>query len=301
MQSGSRTKGFHVILIGGEPKSSTDAIVGAEAVVNLQKYHFSKGFFGTNGVEQNGGFTTPGREGSDCQADCGEKYAARKPLFPGDVFQIRESVRRDLRRLRGRSDPDGSVRAGKPAEERQGCQCEPTGTINFCLRRHRAIEGRFYRMKVMFVNGSSHLHGTTMAAIEEMEKVFRAEGIETEVIQVGGKPIADCLQCNVCGKTGKCVFTDDGVNEFVEKAKDADGFVFATPVYFAHPSGRIFDFLDRTFYSSNGYENFKFKPGAAVAIARRGGTTASLDALNKYSESHRCRPQARLTGTWCTG
>ena len=137
-------------------------------------------------------------------------------------------------------------------------------------------------MKVMFVNGSSHLHGTTMAAIEEMEKVFRAEGIETEVIQVGGKPIADCLQCNVCGKTGKCVFTDDGVNEFVEKAKDADGFVFATPVYFAHPSGRIFDFLDRAFYSSNGYENFKFKPGAAVAIARRGGTTASLDALNKY-------------------
>ena len=119
-------------------------------------------------------------------------------------------------------------------------------------------------MKVMFVNGSSHLHGTTMAAIEEMEKVFRAEGIETEVIQIGGKPIADCLQCNVCGKTGKCVFTDDGVNEFVEKAKDADGFVFATPVYFAHPSGRIFDFLDRTFYSSNG------------------GTTASLDALNKY-------------------
>ena len=132
-------------------------------------------------------------------------------------------------------------------------------------------------MKVMLVNGSSHLRGTTMAAIEEMEKVFRAEGIEAEVIQVGGKPIADCLQCNVCGKTGKCVFTDDGVNEFVEKAKDADGFVFATPVYFAHPSGRIFDFLDRAFYSSNGYENFKFKPGAAVAIARRGGTTASLD------------------------
>ena len=131
-------------------------------------------------------------------------------------------------------------------------------------------------MKVMFVNGSSHLHGTTMAAIEEMEKVFRAEGIETEVIQVGGKPIADCLQCNVCGKTGKCVFTDDGVNEFVEKAKDADGFVFATPVYFAHPSGRIFDFLDRTFYSSNGYENFKFKPGAAVAIARRGGRAEQI-------------------------
>ncbi|MFR6590964.1 MAG: DeoR family transcriptional regulator [Gallintestinimicrobium sp.] len=199
-------KGFHVILIGG-PKAQRMRSL-ARSSCESQKYHFSKGFFGTNGVEQNGGFTTPDAR-SDGQADCGEKYAARKPLFPGDVFQIRESVRRDLRRLRGRSDPDGSVRAGKPAEERQGCQCEPTGTINFCLRRHRAIEGRFYRMKVMFVNGSSHLRGTTMAAIEEMEKVFRAEGIETEVIQVGGKPIADCLQCNVCGKTGKCVFTDD--------------------------------------------------------------------------------------------
>ena len=145
-------------------------------------------------------------------------------------------------------------------------------------------------MKVMFVNGSSHLRGTTMAAIEEMEKVFGAEGIETESHSQlmrdmhcdYGQGYFYSRQCNVCGKTGKCVFTDDGVNEFVEKAKDADGFVFATPVYFAHPSGRIFDFLDRAFYSSNGYENFKFKPGAAVAIARRGGTTASLDALNKY-------------------
>lgn len=106
------------------------------------------------------------------------KIRSSQPLFPGDVFQIRESVRRDLRRLRGRSDPDGSARAGKPAEERQGCQCEPTGTINSCLRRRRAIEGRFYRMKVMFVNGSSHLRGTTMAAIEEMEKVFGAEGLK---------------------------------------------------------------------------------------------------------------------------
>ena len=75
---------------------------------------------------------------------------------------------------------------------------------------------------------------------------------------------------------------DDGVNEFVEKAKTADGFVFATPVYFAHPSGRIYDFLDRVFYSAGGYDAFKFKPGAAVAVARRGGTTAALDGINKY-------------------
>ena len=72
-------------------------------------------------------------------------------------------------------------------------------------------------MKVMLVNGSSHLHGTTMAALEEMIKVFHSEEVETEVVQLGGKPIADCLQCNVCQKTGKCVIKDDGVNEFVEK------------------------------------------------------------------------------------
>ena len=136
-------------------------------------------------------------------------------------------------------------------------------------------------MKVMFVNGSSHTHGTTMTAIEEMIKVFEADGIETEVVQLGGKPLADCLQCNVCKKTGKCVFENDGVNDFVEKAKEAGGFVFATPVYYAHPSGRIFDFLDRAFYST-GHNVFKFKPGAAVAVARRGGATAALDALNKY-------------------
>ena len=86
-------------------------------------------------------------------------------------------------------------------------------------------------------------------------------------------------------KTGQCVFKEDGVNEFVAKAREADGFVFATPVYFAHPSGRIFSFLDRAFYSNGKdevYEAFQFKPSAAVAVARRGGTTAALDALNKY-------------------
>lgn len=136
-------------------------------------------------------------------------------------------------------------------------------------------------MKVLFLNGSSHLNGTTMQAIHEMEKVFAQEGVETEVFQLGGKPLADCLQCNVCQTTGKCVFEDDGVNEFVEKARSADGFVFATPVYYAHPSGRIFSFLDRVFYSDSS-NAFRWKPGAAVAVARRGGTTAALDALNKY-------------------
>ncbi len=135
-------------------------------------------------------------------------------------------------------------------------------------------------MKVLLVNGSSHEHGTTARALDEMIGVFRSEGAETEVIQLGGKAIADCMQCGRCSKHGKCVIETDGVNAFVEKAKEADGFVFATPTYYAHPSGRLFSFLDRAFYSAS--EVFMFKPGAAVAVARRGGTTAALDAVNKY-------------------
>ena len=134
-------------------------------------------------------------------------------------------------------------------------------------------------MKVLLVNGSSHVHGTTMMALNEMVKVFEAEGIEAEIIQLGAQPIADCLQCGRCRELGRCVF-DDGVNAFTEKARGADGFVFGTPVYYAHPSGRLFDFLDRAFYSAGSV--FRFKPGAAVAVARRGGTTAALDAVNKY-------------------
>lgn len=139
-------------------------------------------------------------------------------------------------------------------------------------------------MKVLLVNGSSHVKGTTMAVMEEMIKVFREAGVETEIIQLGGRPIADCLQCNMCKKTGKCVIAD-GVNEFVAKAQEADGFVFGSPVYFAHPSGRLLSFLDRAFYSAEKdemYPAFNFKPAAAVAVARRAGTTASLDVISKY-------------------
>lgn len=138
-------------------------------------------------------------------------------------------------------------------------------------------------MKVLLVNGSSHVHGTTAMALNEMVSIFEKEGIETEIIQTGAKPLADCLQCGACRKKGKCVIDGDDVNEFVEKAREADGFVFATPVYFAHPSGRLFSFLDRAFFSV-GYEYvpFRHKPAAAVAVARRAGNTASLDAINKY-------------------
>ena len=134
-------------------------------------------------------------------------------------------------------------------------------------------------MKVLMLNGSCNLKGCTYTALEEIGRVLLDEGVDYEIFQIGAKPVRDCLGCGRC-RDGKCVFTDDGVNEFVEKAYEADGFVFGSPVYYAHPSGRIMSFLDRAFYS--GGAAFRFKPGMAVASARRAGTTASLDAINKY-------------------
>ncbi|MDO4990793.1 MAG: flavodoxin family protein [Eubacteriales bacterium] len=134
-------------------------------------------------------------------------------------------------------------------------------------------------MKVLMLNGSPKPRGNTGLALEEIGKQLEKDGIEYEIFQLGGAPVRDCIGCGQCTDEG-CVFTDDGVNEFIAKAKEADGFVFGTPVYYAHPSGRILSFLDRVFFSSS--EIFAHKPGAAVAIARRGGTTASFDVLNKY-------------------
>ncbi|MDO4343614.1 MAG: flavodoxin family protein [Eubacteriales bacterium] len=134
-------------------------------------------------------------------------------------------------------------------------------------------------MKVLMLNGSAKTQGNTYTALLEVGKQLEKEGIDYEIVQIGPKPVRDCIGCGKCTESG-CVFTDDAVNEFVAKAKEADGFVFGTPVYYAHPSGRILSFLDRVFYSSS--KTFKFKPGASVAVARRGGTTASFDCLNKY-------------------
>lgn len=134
-------------------------------------------------------------------------------------------------------------------------------------------------MKVLMLNGSAHTHGNTYIALEEIGKTLKEEGIDYEIFQIGGKPVRDCIGCGQCTEKG-CVFDDDAVNEFVAKAKEADGFVFGTPVYYAHPSGRVQSFLDRVFYSSG--RNFACKLGAAVAVARRGGCSASFDVMNKY-------------------
>ena len=134
-------------------------------------------------------------------------------------------------------------------------------------------------MKVLMLNGSCNPKGCTYTALTEVGKTLTSAGIDYEIVQLGGDPVRDCIGCNQCSKNG-CVFTDGGVNDFIAKARQADGFVFGTPVYYAHPSGRILSVLDRVFYA--GKDAFAHKPGAAVASARRAGTTASVDVLDKY-------------------
>ena len=135
-------------------------------------------------------------------------------------------------------------------------------------------------MKVLLVNGSPRAKGCTYTALTEVAKTLEADGIETEIFQVGAKPVRDCIACMKCRELKKCVFDDDVANALIEKAKTADGFVFGSPVYYAHPSGILLSVLDRAFYAG-GYA-FAGKPGASVVSARRGGTAASFDVINKY-------------------
>ena len=140
------------------------------------------------------------------------------------------------------------------------------------------------KMNVLMINGSPNAKGCTFTALTEIGKTLQEQNIDYEIMQLGKQPIRDCINCNRCHGEG-CIFDDDMVNEFIQKAKDADGFVFGTPVYYAHPSGRLLSFLDRAFYSSASsriYKPFQFKPAAAIASARRAGTTASIDVINKY-------------------
>ena len=136
-------------------------------------------------------------------------------------------------------------------------------------------------MKVLLLNGSSRPEGCTCTALREAADVLEAGGAETELLFLGSGPVLDCTACRTCQKKpGKCVFDDDIVNRIIEKAREADAFLFGTPVYYAHPSGRILSVLDRVFFA--GKDAFAHKPGAAIVSARRAGTTASVDVLNKY-------------------
>ncbi len=134
-------------------------------------------------------------------------------------------------------------------------------------------------MKVLLVNGSQHEKGCAYTALAEVAKALNVNGVETEIYQLHGKEINGCKGCWACKKAKKCVF-EDGVNEFVEKAADFDGFVFGSPVYYASPSGGLLAFMDRVFYS--GGRNLAFKPAAAVVSCRRAGASTTFDVLNKY-------------------
>lgn len=132
-------------------------------------------------------------------------------------------------------------------------------------------------MKVILLNGSPHKEGCTDTALREVEGSLMENGIETERIWIGGSAWG-CTACGACKKTGRCV-VDDAVNEVLEKMETADGLVVGSPVYYASPNGSLVSFLDRLFYAGS---CFAYKPAAAIASARRAGTTATIDMLNKY-------------------
>ena len=135
-------------------------------------------------------------------------------------------------------------------------------------------------MNVLLINGSPHKTGCTYTALSEIAKTLKEEGIESEIFWIGNQPIGGCIACGGCRTQGKCVF-GGSVTEFQEKASHADGFIFGTPVHYAAASGNLTAFMDRLFYSSP-KSMFRLKPAAAIASARRAGTTATFDQLNKY-------------------
>ncbi len=134
-------------------------------------------------------------------------------------------------------------------------------------------------MKVIILNGSPRANGNTMTAIKELENTFAAEGVETEVIRIGDKALRGCIACGRCAEIGRCVFNDI-VNEIAPKFETADGLIAASPVYYASANSTLIACLDRLFYSTPFDKTMKV--GAAVAVARRGGCSATFDELNKY-------------------
>lgn len=134
-------------------------------------------------------------------------------------------------------------------------------------------------MKVLLINGSPRAKGCTYTALSIVEESLQEEGIETEIFNIGTKPIRGCVECKACWKTGRCVFEDDVLQKLYPKVAEADGFVFGSPVYFSSANGSMISLMDRLFYTA---KELWLKPAACVVAARRGGTTAALDVLNKY-------------------
>lgn len=136
-----------------------------------------------------------------------------------------------------------------------------------------------HKLNVLLINGSPNAKGCTYTALSEVERTLQAEGIATEMVHIGNRDIRGCIACFKCAETGRCVF-NDMVNELAPKFEAADGLVVGSPVYYAGPNGTLTNLLDRLFFST--HFSKRMKVGAAVCSARRGGTTATFDRLNKY-------------------
>lgn len=133
-------------------------------------------------------------------------------------------------------------------------------------------------MRVLLINGSPRKHGCTNRALEEIQRALSGDGVESEIFWIG-KGVVGCMACNYCKKAGQCVLDDD-VNRLAKRLDEFDALIVGTPVYYASPNGSIVAFMDRLFYSAG--RKLTHKLGAVVSAARRAGTTASIDVLEKY-------------------
>ncbi len=135
-------------------------------------------------------------------------------------------------------------------------------------------------MKALLINGSPRKEGNTFIALSEVAKALESNGVATKIISIGAKAVQGCTACNKCGELGRCVFQDELYNTVREELATADALVVGSPVYYASANGSLCALLDRVFYSCS--ELLQYKPGAAIAVCRRGGASAALDRLNKY-------------------
>lgn len=135
-------------------------------------------------------------------------------------------------------------------------------------------------MKALLVNGSPRANGNTMRALEEVASALKADGVESEIVQIGVRPIRGCIACRKCSELGRCVFADDVANEILEKALAADALVLGSPVYYAQPNGALLAVMQRVFSAAAG--RLRGKPAASVAVCRRGGASAAFQTLNMF-------------------
>ncbi len=135
-------------------------------------------------------------------------------------------------------------------------------------------------MKALLVNGSPHASGNTARALEEVATAIRSDGMDAEIVQIGTKPIRGCIACRKCTELGHCAFADDVANTILEKALEADALVLGSPVYYAQPNGALLAVMQRVFFAAGG--RLRGKPGASVAVCRRGGASAAFQTLNMF-------------------